>query len=212
MRHHDARAPFHERGERILHERFAFRIERTRRLIEHEHGTIGQNGTRNGDALALAARKLHAAFSRLDAMRRYCETDTCRRGLILDYFGDEHDEYCDNCGNCTYVADCDQPTAKRTKTTGTTASRNLNFEEIDATITEFVYDRERMLGFGYGIRKTIRSLMGDTGEGVDDRDIDQLDGYGALTDVDEDVIADRIHRLIDNGTIYVGNYHTLLEP
>ena len=158
------------------------------------------------------AKAQNAAFSRLDAMRRYCETDTCRRGLILDYFGDEHDEYCDNCGNCTYVADCDQPTAKRTKTTGTTASRNLNFEEIDATITEFVYDRERMLGFGYGIRKTIRSLMGDTGEGVDDRDIDQLDGYGALTDVDEDVIADRIHRLIDNGTIYVGNYHTLLEP
>ena len=158
------------------------------------------------------AKAQNAAFSRLDAMRRYCETDTCRRGLILDYFGDEHDEYCDNCGNCTYVADCDQPTAKRTKTTGTTASRNLNFEEIDATITEFVYDRERMLGFGYGIRKTIRSLMGDTGEGVDDTDIDQLDGYGALTDVDEDVIADRIHRLIDNGTIYVGNYHTLLEP
>ena len=158
------------------------------------------------------AKAQNAAFSRLDAMRRYCETDTCRRGLILDYFGDEHDEYCDNCGNCTYVADCDQPTAKRTKTTGTTASRNLNFEEIDATITEFVYDRERMLGFGYGIRKTIRSLIGDTGEGVDDRDIDQLDGYGALTDVDEDVIADRIHRLIDNGTIYVGNYHTLLEP
>ena len=125
------------------------------------------------------AKAQNAAFSRLDAMRRYCETDTCRRGLILDYFGDEHDEYCDNCGNCTYVADCDQPTAKRTKTTGTTASRNLNFEEIDATITEFVYDRERMLGFGYGIRKTIRSLMGDTGEGVDDRDIDQLDGYGA---------------------------------
>lgn len=158
------------------------------------------------------AKAQNAAFSRLDAMRRYCETDTCRRGLILDYFGDEHDEYCDNCGNCTYVADCDQPTAKRTKTIGTTASRNLNFEEIDATITEFVYDRERMLGFGYGIRKTIRSLVGDTGEGVDDRDIDQLDGYGALTDVDEDVIADRIHRLIDNGTIYVGNYHTLLEP
>ena len=29
---------------------------------------------------------------------------------------------------------------------------------------------------------------------------------------DEDVIAARIHRLIDNGTIYVGNYHPLLEP
>ena len=60
--------------------------------------------------------------------------------------------------------------------------------------------------------KTIRSLMGDTGEGVDDRDIDQLDGYGALSDLDEDVIEDRIHKLIDDGTIYVGSYHTLLEP
>ena len=153
-----------------------------------------------------------AAFDRLDAMRGYCETGSCRRGLILDYFGDKHDEYCDNCGNCTYIADCDQPTAKRTKTTGKTASRNLDFEDIDATITKFVYDREHMLGFGYGIRKTIRSLVGDTGEGVDDRDIDQLDGYGALKDVDEDVIENRIHRLIDDGTIYVGNYHTLLEP
>lgn len=158
------------------------------------------------------AKARNAAFSRLDAMRRYCETGSCRRGLILDYFGDKHDEYCDNCGNCTYIADCDQPTAKRTKTTGKTASRNLDFEDIDATITKFVYDREHMLGFGYGIRKTIRSLVGDTGEGVDDRDIDQLDGYGALKDVDEDVIENRIHRLIDDGTIYVGNYHTLLEP
>lgn len=49
-----------------------------------------------------------AAFDRLHAMSRYCETDQCLRGVILDYFGDtDHEEYCDNCGNCTYVADCD---------------------------------------------------------------------------------------------------------
>lgn len=72
--------------------------------------------------------------------------------------------------------------------------------------------RERLLGFGYGIRKTIRSLVGDTGEGVDDRGIGELEGYGALENVDEDVIEARIHTLIDDGTIYVGQYHTLLEP
>lgn len=71
---------------------------------------------------------------------------------------------------------------------------------------------ERLLGFGYGIRKTIRSLVGDTGEGVDDRGISELEGYGALENVDEDVIEARIHTLIDDGTIYVGQYHTLLEP
>ena len=65
MRHHDTRAPLHKRGEGVLHERFAFRIERARRLIEHEHRAIGQNGTRNGDALALAARQLHAALADL---------------------------------------------------------------------------------------------------------------------------------------------------
>ena len=36
--------------------------------------------------------------------------------------------------------------------------------------------------------------------------------YGALENVDEDVIEARIHTLIDDGTIYVGQYHTLLEP
>ena len=135
--------------------------------------------------------------------------------MILDYFGDDHDECCDNCGNCTYIADCDQTSStggKTKKTKPKTSTQGLDLAEIDATIAGFVYDRERMLGFGYGICKTIRSLMGDTGEGVDDRDIDQLDGYGGLSNLDEDVIEDRIHKLIDDGTIYVGSYHTLLEP
>ena len=138
------------------------------------------------------AKAQQAAFDRLHAMSRYCETDQCLRGVILDYFGDtDHEEYCDNCGNCTYVQDT---------------------EVIDTTIVRFVYARERLLGFGYGIRKTIRSLVGDTGEGVDDRGIGELEGYGALENVDEDVIEARIHTLIDDGTIYVGQYHTLLEP
>lgn len=58
-----------------------------------------------------------AAFDRLHAMSRYCETDQCLRGVILDYFGDtDHEEYCDNCGNCTYVQDCD-PTIQASHST-----------------------------------------------------------------------------------------------
>lgn len=155
-----------------------------------------------------------AAFDRLHAMSRYCETDQCLRGAILDYFGDtDHEEYCDNCGNCTYVQDCDpaiQASHSTKKKNGKGKIRDT--EVIDTTIVRFVYARERLLGFGYGIRKTIRSLVGDTGEGVDDRGIGELEGYGALENVDEDVIEARIHTLIDDGTIYVGQYHTLLEP
>lgn len=155
-----------------------------------------------------------AAFDRLHAMSRYCETDQCLRGVILDYFGDtDHEEYCDNCGNCTYVQDCD-PTIQASHSTKKKNGKGSvqDTEVIDTTIVRFVYARERLLGFGYGIRKTIRSLVGDTGEGVDDRGIGELEGYDALENVDEDVIEARIHTLIDDGTIYVGQYHTLLEP
>lgn len=155
-----------------------------------------------------------AAFDRLHAMSRYCETDQCLRGVILDYFGDtDHEEYCDNCGNCTYVQDCDPTIQASHSTKKKNGKGNVqDTEVIDTTIVRFVYARERLLGFGYGIRKTIRSLVGDTGEGVDDRGISELEGYGALENVDEDVIEARIHTLIDDGTIYVGQYHTLLEP
>lgn len=155
-----------------------------------------------------------AAFDRLHAMSRYCETDQCLRGVILDYFGDTgHEEYCDNCGNCTYVQDCDPTIQASHSTKKKNGKGNVqDTEVIDTTIVRFVYARERLLGFGYGIRKTIRSLVGDTGEGVDDRGISELEGYGALENVDEDVIEARIHTLIDDGTIYVGQYHTLLEP
>ena len=160
------------------------------------------------------AKAQQAAFDRLHAMSRYCETDQCLRGVILDYFGDtDHEEYCDNCGNCTYVQDCDPTIQASHSTKKKNGKGNVqDTEVIDTTIVRFVYARERLLGFGYGIRKTIRSLVGDTGEGVDDRGIGELEGYGALENVDEDVIEARIHTLIDDGTIYVGQYHTLLEP
>lgn len=122
------------------------------------------------------AKAQQAAFDRLHAMSRYCETDQCLRGVILDYFGDtDHEEYCDNCGNCTYVQDCD-PTIQASHSTKKKNGKGSvqDTEVIDTTIVRFVYARERLLGFGYGIRKTIRSLVGDTGEGVDDRGIGEL--------------------------------------
>ena len=145
------------------------------------------------------AKAQQAAFDRLHAMSRYCETDQCLRGAILDYFGDtDHEEYCDNCGNCTYVQDCD-PTIQASHSTKKKNGKGSvqDTEVIDTTIVRFVYARERLLGFGYGIRKTIRSLVGDTGEGVDDRGISELEGYGALENVDEDVIEARIHTLAE---------------
>ena len=73
----------------------------------------------------LRERAERAALGRLDAMQRYCETDECLRRVLLDYFGEDQDrEHCDNCGNCTYVADCDvDPQELRRKSRSTRARR-----------------------------------------------------------------------------------------
>ena len=45
-----------------------------------------------------AARQLHR--SRVDMMRFYAETRSCRRQFILGYFGEPYDPPCGNCDNC----------------------------------------------------------------------------------------------------------------
>jgi ATP-dependent DNA helicase RecQ len=56
------------------------------------------------DAIAAAAdaEERRRAFdrSRVDMMRAYAETDTCRRGFVLSYFGEPIDGPCGNCDNC----------------------------------------------------------------------------------------------------------------
>jgi ATP-dependent DNA helicase RecQ len=39
---------------------------------------------------------------KLNAMFGYCEAATCRRKVILNYFGEAHDGDCGNCDNCLY--------------------------------------------------------------------------------------------------------------
>jgi ATP-dependent DNA helicase RecQ len=46
------------------------------------------------------ARRHELDRSRVDMMRAYAETDTCRRGFILSYFGEPVDGPCGHCDNC----------------------------------------------------------------------------------------------------------------
>src|ERR1700692_98909 len=56
MRDHKSRAPLHEIGKTVLDQRLRFGIEARRSLIEDQYAWIGQDGARNRNALALAAR------------------------------------------------------------------------------------------------------------------------------------------------------------
>ncbi|MEO3807597.1 RecQ family ATP-dependent DNA helicase [Sphaerisporangium sp. B11E5] len=52
-------------------------------------------------ARALAARRRDVERTRLEMMRRYAETDDCRRRLLLGYFGEALPTPCHNCDTCS---------------------------------------------------------------------------------------------------------------
>ena len=58
--------------------------------------------TAENETLTLEEKDLLKRLNRerLDQMIEYCQTEQCLRGHILHYFGQEHSEICDNCGNC----------------------------------------------------------------------------------------------------------------
>jgi ATP-dependent DNA helicase RecQ len=51
---------------------------------------------------AAAVEENRRAFdrSRVDMMRSYAETDSCRRAFVLSYFGEPFEPPCGNCDNC----------------------------------------------------------------------------------------------------------------
>ena len=51
-------------------------------------------------AAALEGNRRELDRSRVDMMRAYAETDACRRGFVLSYFGEPVDGPCGHCDNC----------------------------------------------------------------------------------------------------------------
>lgn len=54
VRDDDGRAMFHQPIKRVLHQPFAFRVESRRCFVEQEKRRIAQQGSGDGNALALA--------------------------------------------------------------------------------------------------------------------------------------------------------------
>lgn len=65
---------------------------RVRSMLEHDD-TVGE-------------RNLRLALKKLQDMTEYCETTTCRRKYLLNYFGEEYtEENCASCDNCDHPPD-----------------------------------------------------------------------------------------------------------
>ncbi len=115
-------------------------------------------------------------LARLDAMTRYCKTDTCLRGYILEYFGQKHPEVCGNCGTC-----------------------RGEYEKVDVTreaqmILSCVRRIQDKLGYSVGMNLVARVLRGSRDKAVLEKGLDQITTYGLLKGKSRT----EIHELIDH--------------
>ena len=69
-----------------------------RRMIDRGSGNIA------ADPEALDQRK-RVEHLKLSALLGYCETTRCRRQVLLEYFGEQREDACDNCDTCLEPVD-----------------------------------------------------------------------------------------------------------
>lgn len=143
--------------------------------------------TSDGD---LAHRRNLAAH--LDAMLALCETVRCRRGQLLDYFGEKAEAACGNCDTCLSPPE---------SWDGTVAAQKL-------LSTVFRLDRERNQRFGAG--HCVDILLGRTTDKVTQYGHDSLTVFGIGTELREAEWRGVVRQLLAEGLLAVeGDYGTL---
>ncbi|MGC4789054.1 DNA helicase RecQ [Micromonospora sp. DT178] len=143
--------------------------------------------TSDGD---LAHRRNLAAH--LDAMLALCETVRCRRGQLLDYFGEKAAAACGNCDTCLSPPE---------SWDGTVAAQKL-------LSTVFRLDRERNQRFGAG--HCVDILLGRTTDKVTQYGHDSLTVFGIGGELREAEWRGVVRQLLAEGLLAVeGDYGTL---
>jgi ATP-dependent DNA helicase RecQ len=143
--------------------------------------------TSEGDA---AHRRNLAAH--LDAMLALCETVRCRRGQLLEYFGQPATAACGNCDTCLEPPE---------SWDGTVAAQKL-------LSTVYRLDRERNQRFGAG--HCIDILLGRANDKITQHRHDSLTTFGIGTELREAEWRGVVRQLLAEGLLAVeGDYGTL---
>ncbi|MCL2874475.1 MAG: DNA helicase RecQ [Defluviitaleaceae bacterium] len=99
-------------------------------------------------------------YRRLRQMENYCKTTSCLRQYILDYFDDNEDITCDNCGNCS-----------------------SSYENVDVTIdAQKILSCAHRISNRFGITTLIEILKGSKNEKLLNARLNELKSYGLMAD------------------------------
>ncbi|WP_394365583.1 DNA helicase RecQ [Streptomyces sasae] len=134
------------------------------------------------------------AQAHLDSMLALCETAQCRRGQLLNYFGQDPDPV--GCGNC------DTCLTPPETWDGTVAA-----QKVLSTVVRLLRER----GQKFGAVQIVDILLGKRTGKVIQFDHDQLSVFGIGTDLDEGEWRGVVRQLLAQGLLAVeGEYGTLV--
>ena len=161
-------------------------VQTARFLIEHsgneELSEAEQDLIRKRDA------------ERLDEMIGYCKTARCLRGYILDYFGQRHEETCENCGNCK-------------------GSHQMMEVTVHAQmILSCVLRIREKLGYAVGKTLLVKTLRGSKDQNVLRLGLDRISTYGLMDKLSAGQVRARIDFLLLEGYLQIDAQHAVLEP
>ena len=134
-------------------------------------------------------QKQRQDLERLDVMVNYCKTQSCLRGYILDYFGQEHESFCGNCSNCS-----------------------TELEERDITdqarmILSCVQRMSAKLGYSLGLTSVVRTLLGSRDKRLLQLGLDKLGSYGMLRKLGKDDLRAMVENLESQGYLETDPVH-----
>ena len=131
---------------------------------------------------------------RLDEMIGYCKTARCLRGYILDYFGQRHEETCENCGNCK-------------------GSHQMMEVTVHAQmILSCVLRIREKLGYAVGKTLLVKTLRGSKDQNVLRLGLDRISTYGLMDKLSAGQVRARIDFLLLEGYLQIDAQHAVLEP
>ncbi|HMM06739.1 MAG TPA: DNA helicase RecQ [Clostridiales bacterium] len=132
-------------------------------------------------------------YQRLEQMIGYCKTTSCLRNDILDYFGQNHEDPCENCGNC--------------KNAFTMMDITLEAQMILSCITRV----RRQLGYYVGATLIGQVLRGSKDKRILELNLDGLSTYGLMRQESRSRIGEYIDFLDGAGYLYTNPQYATLE-
>ena len=134
-------------------------------------------------------QKQRLDLERLDVMVNYCKTQSCLRGYILDYFGQEHESFCGNCSNCS------------------TETEERDITDQARMILSCVQRMSAKLGYSLGLTSVVRTLLGSRDKRLLQLGLDKLGSYGMLRKLGKDNLRAMAENLESQGYLETDPVH-----